>query len=348
MKQIYQALDDNNPELVIRRCKQSLDSNTPHKTECLGIISRQYFDLQQFDNAKTIYLAHHQNINCQWATIGLGKIALQENKLTHAERLFKLVIKQDPLYLSSYDWLSKTYEEQFRYLHAEDILETALQLSPRSLRRLGKYAKLCMYNENYDKATIAYENNYKLARNSIHHSSDNTINYVNAVIEHAPSLSLTESKKINTKAQSFLKQMTNDFKTNEIKIHSHFLGACLFEIIKEEDLAIDEILKGEKLLTIDQNNISHEKLIQISHTLTKLNKQSLARELMSASEDKTLIPSTTQKVNQSRKDQAQSHIELALILYSQKKYTKAIRKLERASKMFPAARAMPLFYPQKW
>jgi hypothetical protein len=64
--------------------------------------------------------------------------------------------------------------------------------------------------------------------------------------------------------------MTRDFKDSDIKIQSHFLGACLFEITRDRDLANDEILKGEELLVIEQGNISQDKLIDISLILKNL------------------------------------------------------------------------------
>ena len=337
MARIYQALDDNNSELVINRCKHALSINTPYKTECLGIISRQYFELQRYDEAKTIYLEYQNAANCQWATIGLGKIALHENKLNQAEKLFKKLIENYPLYLSSYDWLSVTYEEQFHKILAEEILEQALLLSPRSLTRLKKYANLCIHNEHFDKATAAYESNYKLAHNSIHHCADNTIKYVQALIEHAPSLSLVDAKKINIKAFSFLKQMTRDFKDSDIKVQSHLLAACLFKITKERDLANDEILKGEKLLAIEQSNIAQNKLVDISTTLKKLNKHNLATQLLITNEE-TKEPKSDIKNKDSiinLKDKAQADIEMGLILYAQKKYREAIGKLQDASTTFP-------------
>jgi len=336
MARIYQALDDNNSELVINRCKQALSLNTPYKVECLEIISSQYLELQRYNEANNIYLEYQNAFNCQWATIGLGKVALHENKLYQAEILFKQLIKNYPLYLSSYDWLSMTYEEQLHKVLAEEILEQALLLSPRSLTRLKKYASLCIHNEHYDKATAALESNYELAHNSIHHCADNTIKYVQALIEHAPTLPLVDAKKVNNKAFSFLKQMTRDFKDSYIKIQSHFLTACLFEITKEPDLANDQIIKGEKLLGIEQGNISQEKLINISLILKKLNKNNLATQILKANEetDKTKldIKNTTER---SFKDKAQANIELGLALYAQKKYPQAIRKLQDASTILP-------------
>ena len=337
MAAIYQALDTDDPELVIKRCKHALSINTPYKTECLGIIARQYFELEKFDEAKAIYLAHQNTSNCQWATIGLGKVALHEKKLNQAEKLFKLLIRDCPLYLSSYDWLAITYEEQFHYILAEEILEQALLLSPRSLTRLKKYAHLCIHNEHFDKATAAYEQTYNLAQNSIHHCADNAIKYVQALIEHLPSLPLVDAKKINNKAFSYLKQMARDFNESDIRVQSHLLGACLLEITKERQLANDEIVRGERLLHSEHSNIENSKLIDISLTLKKLKRDDLASKILAAREESAIYQSSNEMNRQSFniKDKAQADIELGLTLYTQKKYREATLKLQDASAMFP-------------
>jgi tetratricopeptide (TPR) repeat protein len=326
--------------LVINRCKQALANKTHYRTECLGIISRQYFELQHYDDAKRIYLSHQNSPNCQWATIGLGKLAILEKKLKHAEKLFKLLINDYPLYLSSYDWLAVTYEEQFHYLFAEEILEQALKLSPRSLSRLKKFAQLCIHNDHFEKATFAYEQNYRLAHNSIHHCADNTIKYVEALIEHTPSLSLIDAKKLNSKAFAFMKQMTRDFKGAENRIQSHLLSACLFEVTQERKQADEELQRGHALLIKEQDNLSPEKLNDISLTLHKLDRNNLASQILEMSKIKTTDSKSTtiknkQDQTQSIKDKVQADIELGLALYNEKKYQEAIIKLESASSNYP-------------
>jgi tetratricopeptide (TPR) repeat protein len=335
MGRIYQALDDNNPLLVIDRCEYALSHKTRYKTECLGIISRQYFELKRYDEARRIYLACQNSANCQWATIGLGKLAIQDKNLTHAEKLFKLLIKEYPLYLSSYDWLAITYEEQFHYIFAEEILERALQLSPRSLSRLKKFAFLCIHNEHYDKATLAYEKACKLSHNSIHHCADNTIKYVEALIEHTPSLSVDEAKKLNTKAFTLMKQMTRDFKEVNNKIQSHLLRACLFEVTREKKQANEELLLGHSLLLKEQDNISSEELIKMSVIFQKLDRNNMASQVLGITKTKVKNVDNEKEMSFSMKEKVQADIEYALKLYNEKKFQEAILKLESAYESYP-------------
>jgi DNA-binding response OmpR family regulator len=332
---IYKALDQNRPELVIKHCEDVLRANTPYKSECLAIMSEQYFDLELFDEAKTIFETYHNNKSCQWATIGLGKVALHEKKHELAETLFKKLIEHYPLYLTSYDWLAITYEAQLNNLLAEEILEQALKLSPRSLSRLKRYAHLCIQNENFDKATIAYKKNYKLARNSIHHCADNVLNYVNALTEYTPTLTTSEAKKENNKAFIYMKDMTRDFNGADIKIQSHLLSARLLKITKEDALASKHIGHAEVLLAREQMNIPTNSLQKIAKSLTKLDKPLLASQILVSESG---LASSDYKISvhdENMTEKAQAAIESSLHLYKQKDYPQAIKKLREADESFP-------------
>jgi hypothetical protein len=48
MYKIYQALESNDKELTVNLIDAALKNNTPHRIECLGIKSRQFFELKHF------------------------------------------------------------------------------------------------------------------------------------------------------------------------------------------------------------------------------------------------------------------------------------------------------------
>jgi CheY-like chemotaxis protein len=322
MAPIYNALDQNNPTLVIKRCDIALEKNTPYKTECLGIKSRQLFLLEKFEQASDIYQSHKGSKNCQWASIGLGKIALEREELDSAESIFKLAITKYPYYLASYDWLAVTYQKKLQFLFAEEVLEQALKLSPRSLPRLKKYAELCLKNEHFDKATFAYEQTYKLAHNSIHHSAENAISFAKALIEYVPSLPALDAKKMSTKAFTYLHQMNRDFKEAEIRIQSHLLSACLLKQTNEDALSREEIENSTKLIKRQQGNLSEGALYNIGKMFGKLN--------ISDREYSELLV-----VKSGDKDKAQAALEKGITLYNAKEFTNSITELTKALATFP-------------
>lgn len=192
MYSIYHALDNNNKQLTVSLIDQALRNNTPHKIECLGIKSRQFFELRQFNKAEEIYLAYQNEPSCQYRA---RKIAFENNDLVNAESIFKNIITDLPLYLPAYDWLAETYQKNCANIFAEETLAQAIQLSPRSVRRLKQYAGICFDNKHFEKAAHAYQHIYELAYNSIHHCPENAILFVNSLAAYSANLSLIDTKK---------------------------------------------------------------------------------------------------------------------------------------------------------
>jgi len=344
MSSIYQALENDDKNTAISLVNKSLEKNTPYKAECLGIKSRQLFELQEFEQAKKIYRAYQNEKNCTWANIGLGKIALQENELADAEEIFKNIIELQPFYLPSYDWLASTYTKRFNNLFAEETLKQALQLSPRSVLRLKKYAGLCFENEHFEKATGAYGQLYSLAFNSIHDSPDNAILFAKSLANYSTELPLIEAKKMNNKAFSMLSQINKNFNQPDIKIQSYLLSACLLENVHDYIIAKSKLDQGLKLLDIERSNIDSDGLKNIANSLTKLNRNSKASQLIiSANQQQDNNVSSSGKIgelsneqlNESYAGKAQKALTIGKALYESKNYDEAIKSLTQALLLQP-------------
>lgn len=344
MYAIYQALDDNDKKLAIDLIHSAIVDNTSYKLECLGIQSRQFFELKQFDQAEAIYLTYKNKSGCQWANVGLGKIALQNSELGQAESIFKDVISQYPLYLPAYDWLSVVYGLEFNPVLAQETLEQAIELSPRSVHRLKKYAELCFDNKNFEKSASAYQHVYELGYNSIHHSPQNALSFVKSLISYSKGLSILEAKKMNNRAFTILAQMNNSFKQKSLKIQSYLLSGLLLENIEDYSLADIEVNQGLKLLTKEQKNMDSEELADIAFSLNNLKKKQQISELLNSVNKQKDIQAKI-KLNQlSVKDhilsdsytfRAQKALIEAKELYEKEKYQQANESLTEALNLFP-------------
>ena len=337
MYSIYQALESNNKKQSINLIDNALASNTPYRLECLGIKSRQFFELKKFNEAHKIYKIYQDEPDCQWANIGLGKIALQNKDLRQAENIFKELITQQPLYLPAYDWLTETYRRMFNTLFAEQTLEKAIQLSPRSVRRIKEYAGLCYDNENYKKAAGAYQHIYELAYNSIHYSPDNAILFAKSLAEYSSSLTRLDAKKMNNRAFSMLSEMNRNFNQNSLRVQSYLLTASLLENIQDYTLAENKLNYGLDLLNKEEKNMEVNELIDIAHSLKKLNRHYKAAQLLSTVEqekNKTYKESDT-ALSETNTAQAQRALSISKDLYEKGEYRQAIKALSEALMLFP-------------
>lgn len=344
MADIYRALDSDEKEEVISLCNQALKNGTPYRLECLGIISRQYFALEQYELAQKIYLTNIDKPNCQWANIGLGKIAFYKNDVDGAIYIFDQLKQHYPCYLSTYDWLSKCYQLLEEFEKAEEILEQAISISPRSVVRLRDYAQLCVANEHYDKATYAFLETNNLAYNSVHHHPDNALNFVRSLSKYSQELSVHLAKKLNNKAFKALASMTKEFKQAELKIESNLLTACLFKNVDEVRSANEFFNQAKKQLEKSQDNLSPESLIEMCKVLDTLDEHDAVKRIMSSlierCADDIHIMTEIDKLAETAlhkegKSNAQQALNVAANLYKNRDYDQAIIKLKKALTIYP-------------
>ncbi|OKY28089.1 tetratricopeptide repeat-containing response regulator [Thalassotalea sp. PP2-459] len=344
MAKIYHALDTNDRKKVIQLCNQEVYKNSPYKHECLGIRSRQHFELGEYQQARKIYSAYVGTPNCQWATIGLGKIALVEQNYHEAEKYFQAIVDDNPFYLSAYDWLAKSQIYNNDYEKAEQTLEQALLVSPRSVTRLKQYAEICLNNNSLGKATSALSKTNDLAYHSIHKKPDNAIQFAEALIGHADSLSESQIRKLNDKAFAVLNNMTRDFQANELKVISQFLIARLHTKANDVGLAKSALKEGERLLETYKKVLTTEGTFKVAKSLIALQRRGkaeiLLENLSQAHPDNMEILSevvalSDRPISEKDKIAAQTALEVGVSLYKAKHYTLAIDKLNQALYHFP-------------
>ena len=345
MEKIYTAMDEEDHKLVLSLTANEIAKNSAYKSECLGIMSRQYFELEQFNHASKIYDNYKGIPNCQWAHIGLGKIALAKNDLAQAKLHFQSIIDEYPLYLSAYDWLAKTLELEKQTHAAEQVLENAMFISPRSVKRLKKYAELCVSNENYDKATGAYLKTNELAQNSIHKQPENAILFAQSLLEYSETLDKQETKKLTNKAHKALNTMTKEFPLVDLKIISNLLSSRMF--LKVNDNAQSKALLSNALKTLadQKQNLNNNNALTISSALLSLGKTDEAEDILTqlamANPDNTnllahIVRLTDNPISDDDKCEAQNALELGIKLYKAKELSKAIDKLNQALSLFPS------------
>lgn len=344
MKDIYQAMDNDDRHKVIELCKTLIQQNSPYKNECLGIRSRQHFELGEYEQAKKIYAAYLGTPNCQWAAIGMGKISIVSNDYYGAERYFQAVVDDNPFYLSAYDWLAKAHELNNDQDKAQEVLEKALLVSPRSVSRLKHYAELCLNNNRLDKATHALSKTNDLAYHSIHKKPDNAIQFAEALIDNADNLSQFEIRKLNNKAFDILANMTRDFPASELKVIAQFLIARLHGKANDNALSKSALKDAERLLERYKQNISTQGTFKVAKSLIALQRrgkaEAILEKLAQANPDNMEILSEVLSLSErpiSEKDKmaAQAALEVGVSLYKANHYTLAIDKLNQALYHFP-------------
>jgi hypothetical protein len=170
----------------------------------------------------------------------------------------------------------------------------AIQLSPRSVRLLKKYAGICFDNEHFEQAADAYQHLYELAYNSIHHYPVNALLFVKSLATFPDRLSRVDAKKVNNHAFIMLSQMNKNFN------------------------------KGVSILNTEIKNMYTGELTDIADSLILLKSDNKALELLTSinqqKEDQSfdIGKFSGEQLNENYADKAQKAITVGKELYKKK------------------------------
>lgn len=343
MKDIYKALDESSPNAVIELCDIQIALDNAYKTECLGIKSRQLLALGREEEARDIYKQSLNLPNCQWAHIGLGKIALNKNDLYKASDIFESVIETYPKYMSAYEHLVDVYQKQNNGFKLEAILEKAVALSPRSFTFVKQYAQACFDNQHFESATQAFFKVNSLGKNSIHHSPDNAFGLTKSFLELANELPEYKVRRLKPEVFKVLLSSGKEFGSFEIKIQTGLLAAQLHFVVKEVMEGVKTLTRAENLLDKKVNDLSDKGMEEIAHALNRLNRQDKAKELFylleqSKFENKSArdaIDVDAETYTPTELKKAQLAIASSITHYRHAHYSEAIKELQKALNLYP-------------
>ncbi|WP_349431708.1 response regulator [Methylomarinum sp. Ch1-1] len=169
---VEREIDRGNLALAIHHCDRLLNEDDKRmRMPLLKIRGELALNVGDLTKAGEIYHEVLAERELPWARLGLGIIDLQRRNLDQAIATFEGLIHSNPLFMDSYDWLSKAYQADEQPLQAQEILTQAVDLSPTSILRQKKLAATADQNNNVDIAEQAYKTVVKLGKHSIHKSS---------------------------------------------------------------------------------------------------------------------------------------------------------------------------------
>lgn len=174
---VEQEIERGNLMQAMANCDRLLaENNKKMQTPLLKLRAELAINTGDFKRAKQIYHDILAERELPWARMGLGIADYYQGNLNQAIECFQALLKENPLFMEAYDWLTKTYEQLDQHHDAQQILHHAVDLSPQSLLRQKKLAETADKNGNFEVATQAYKATVDLAKHSVHKSPTDFVN----------------------------------------------------------------------------------------------------------------------------------------------------------------------------
>ena len=169
MREVENEIEHGNLSQAIQNCDQLLAADDKKlRTPLLKKKAELATLVEDFSTGKAIYQQILLERDLPWARLGLGIVEYRQGNLDNAIGIFEALIKEHPMFLEGYDWLSTTYETQDRQQDMQDVLNQAVVLSPQSILRQKKLAQAADNNGNFEVAEKAYKAVMALGKHSVH------------------------------------------------------------------------------------------------------------------------------------------------------------------------------------
>ncbi len=172
LQPIDEALFQGDKERAIAYCAEQVNGDLKYNHYLSKLRAELCLDIGNYDDAETIYRELLNVRDFPWANFGLGKIDFYRHDLESAESRFMALIEKNQHYLEAYDWAVRVKEEKGQVEQAQQLLQHAVALAPKSVIRQRKLGLLALKNGEDEIAERAFKAAIRWGRTSCFAESD--------------------------------------------------------------------------------------------------------------------------------------------------------------------------------
>jgi tetratricopeptide (TPR) repeat protein len=164
------AIKEHDYQRAIAECDVLLQSQPGGSQDILRIKADLLINTGDYEGAKALFESVLAARSVPWATTGLGKIRFHAGEWASAKALFEQVLRDNRMYMEASDWLVKTLAAMGNLKQAQEVLMSAVKLSPNSPQRQKSLGETAYKNGSLDIARTAFEQTIKISEFSPHKS----------------------------------------------------------------------------------------------------------------------------------------------------------------------------------
>lgn len=165
---VYKLLEKHELEIAIAELEDIVEQPGRHLLTAQKLLGQLYLESRRWNEADKLYSSNTQRRQLDWAQLGLAKVAMARGQLSEAQANLEALVNESRLFLPARDTLAQVYEQQRDFDATLRCVQESAQLSPRSLFRQRKLAKIAVEHGEIRQALDASLEAAKLGERSCH------------------------------------------------------------------------------------------------------------------------------------------------------------------------------------
>ena len=342
---IKQAMDEKDYAAAEQRCTEKLSADTSYRGACLQIQAEMNLRLFNFKRAEEIYTGVLSERPLLWAKLGLGKTQVAKKEYAKAEKNLKEVIKDDRRVVEAHDLLADAYVGKGDTLLAQQAMQDAAEVSPKSVMRQRRLAELSKLNEDTQACLEASRRVIKTARNSVYESPDDYFNLARELADLSKDTEANADKYVKETFEVLQRLEKRPYFDVNADIQSNALKSRSLQNNNKLEDAEKFLDKAKSLYQTNKDELEPEVGLEFAQALISNGDKAAADEILHELVEKfpthqTLIDkadamSDTPKSQAGRKKVADM-TKAGIDYYENKQYAESVETFKRAISIFPS------------
>ncbi|MFL0809438.1 MAG: response regulator [Agarilytica sp.] len=168
LKPVFNALDRGDTPTAIDMLVELSLAEDRNSVAAQKLLGKVFLENDELAKAEKLYKRALETRAVDWARLGLAKVKHLQGELRVAGDWLDKIVEENPLYLPAYDVLADNWEKKGEKDTAQDTVERAVDVSPMSILRQKRLAKIANENEDPTTAVEALRKAIKLGKFSCH------------------------------------------------------------------------------------------------------------------------------------------------------------------------------------
>ena len=342
---IKQAMDEKDYAAAEQRCAEKLSADTSYRGACLQIQAEMNLRLFNFKRAEEIYTGVLAERPLLWAKLGLGKTQVARKEYAKAEKNLKEVIRDDRRVVEAHDLLADAYVGKGDTLLAQQAMQDAAEVSPKSVMRQRRLAELSKLNEDTQACLEASRRVIKTARNSVYESPDDYFNLARELADLSKDTEANADKYVKETFEVLQRLEKRPYFDVNADIQSNALKSRSLQNNNKLEDAEKFLDKAKSLYQTNKDELEPEVGLEFAQALISSGDKAAADEILHELVEKfpthqTLIDkadamSDTPKSQAGRKKVADM-TKAGIDYYENKQYAESVETFKRAISIFPS------------
>ncbi len=208
-----------------------------------------------------------------WARMGLGRVYYGLKRYEAARETFQELINTNNQLTQAYDWLSRSLKALGDLRGSQEVLSTALSMSPRAILRQQELGEIAMENKDFNTAEDAFNQAVNLGKHSIHKHPKIYARLVESKVSN-------EENNDKQNAFKVIEQMQKEFKGDrEADLYAAISKASVHRGLGEEDQALESMARAERLYDHFGAHNNSEITLSMAKINAKMGNEEAAKKL---------------------------------------------------------------------